>query len=167
MMMFIGLFTSCKKSSDSQIDSGINPFSNGGSERNMIVVISDLHLGADLAYAECNHNLEPLEKLLKQIKVAPNVTELVIAGDLIDEWFVPATINTFQGTSQADFVTRVATTNKIVFDAINSIIQEGNILVTYLPGNHDLVITAADIESVLPGINQSRDAMLGLSLIHI
>ena len=162
MMMFIGLFTSCKKSSDSQIDSGINPFSNGGSERNMIVVISDLHLGADLAYAECNHNLEPLEKLLKQIKVAPNVTELVIAGDLIDEWFVPATINTFQGTSQADFVTRVATTNKIVFDAINSIIQEGNILVTYLPGNHDLVITAADIESVLPGINQSRDAMLGL-----
>jgi hypothetical protein len=30
----------------------MDPFSNGGNERNMIVVISDLHLGADLTYAE-------------------------------------------------------------------------------------------------------------------
>lgn len=45
---------------------------------------------------------------------------------------------------------------------MNSIIQEGKILVTYVPGNHDLTITAANIESVLPGINQARDAALGL-----
>ena len=162
MVMFIGLLTSCEKSSDSPIDSGINPFSNGGGERNMIVVLSDMHLGADLAYGECKDNLEPLEKLLKQIKVAPNVKELVIAGDLIDEWFVPATTDTYEGKDQADFVQRVATINKDVFDAFNSIIQEGKILVTYVPGNHDLTITAANIESILPGINQARDEVLGL-----
>lgn len=158
VMFVLSIFASC----DNATDSEINPFSNGGNERNMIVVISDLHLGADLNYAECKNNLPSLEKLLKQIKAAPDVKELVIAGDLLDEWFVPATVNTYQGKDQADFVQRIATANKGVFDAMNSIIQEGKILITYVPGNHDLTITAANIESVLPGINQARDAVLGL-----
>jgi metallophosphoesterase superfamily enzyme len=151
VMSVLSVFASCEKSDPT--DPEINPFNNGGNERNMIVIISDLHLGADLDYAECKDNLGALEKLLKQIKAAPDVKELVIAGDLLDEWFVPATINTYQGKDQADFVKRIATTNKGVFDAINSIIQEGNILVTYVPGNHDLTITAVNIESILPGIN--------------
>ena len=104
----------------------------------------------------------PLIKILKQIQASPNVRELVIAGDLVDEWFVPADVDTYQGNDQADFVQRLATTNKEVFDEINNIIQEGKILVTYLPGNHDLTITAASIEIILPGVNQARDNVLGL-----
>jgi UDP-2,3-diacylglucosamine pyrophosphatase LpxH len=160
VLLLLGFFASCKKSDSA--DPEINPFSNGGNERNMIVVVSDLHLGADLAYAECKVNLVPLEKLLNQIKAAPNVKELVIAGDLLDEWFVPATTDTYQGKDQADFTKRIATANKGVFDVLNSIILGGNILVTYVPGNHDLTFTAANIESVLPGINQARDGKLGL-----
>jgi len=160
VILFLFVLASCKKSETS--NPVINPFSNGGNERNMMVVISDLHLGADSAYAECKVNLGPLEKLLKQIKAAPNVKELVIAGDLVDEWFVPATTDTYQGKDQADFVQRLATANKGVFDAFNSIIQEGKILVTYVPGNHDLAITAASIELILPGVNQARDNVLGL-----
>ena len=160
LMSFLGVLTLYKKSEPST--PVINPFSNGGNERNMIVIISDLHLGADLTYAECNVNLGPLEKLLKQIKAAPNVKELVIAGDLVDEWFVPATTDTYQGKDQADFVQRLATVNKGVFDVFNSIIQEGKILVTYVPGNHDLAITAVNIELILPGVNQARDNVLGL-----
>lgn len=140
----------------------IGPFSNGGNERNMIVVLSDVHLGADLNYAECKNNLGALEKLLKQIKAEKNVKEIVIAGDLIDEWFVPATLDTYQGGNQADFVQRIAKANSGVFEAINSIIAEGKILVTYVPGNHDLTITSENIEKVLPGINQARDKTLGL-----
>jgi len=160
VISFLSLFSSCEKSDP--IDHTISAFNNGGNERNMIVVISDIHLGADLAYAECNKNLGALENLLKQIKVASNVKELVIAGDLLDEWFVPANIDTYQGKDQADFVKRIAVTNKGVIDAFNSIIQEGKIRVTYVPGNHDLTITAANIESILPGINQARDAEQGL-----
>jgi UDP-2,3-diacylglucosamine pyrophosphatase LpxH len=165
LMLFLGVFTSCHKSdsSDSEITL-LNPFSNGGTERNMIVVISDLHLGADTSYAECKVNCGPLEKLLKQIKSAPNVKELVIDGDLVDEWFVPATTNTYQGSDQANFVQRLATANKGVFDALNSIIQEGKILVTYVPGNHDLAITAASIALILPGVNQAREDVLGLGM---
>src|SRR3989339_2142842 len=127
VMSLFGVFTSCNKH-DSPWN-GINPFDNGGKERNMIVVISDIHLGADLAYAECKENLGSLEKLLKQIKTAPNVKELVIAGDMLDEWFIPATVDTYQGKDQTDFVQRIAMANKGVIDAFNSIIHEGKILV--------------------------------------
>lgn len=159
-MLVVGLLTSCNKQ-DSPWN-GINPFDNGGKERNMIVVLSDIHLGADLAYAECNENLGPLEELLKRLKESPNVKELVIAGDLLDEWFVPATIDTYQGKDQADFVQRIATANKGVIDALNSIIQENKILVTYVPGNHDLTVTEESVSLILPGINQKRDPELGL-----
>ena len=160
VMLVLSVFASCDKSDPT--DTEIDPFSNGGNERNMIVVISDIHLGAELSYAECKSNLPALENLLKQIKAARNVKELVIAGDLVDEWFVPANVDTYQGKDQADFVKRVATANNGVFDALNSIIQKGKILVTYVPGNHDISVTEASIESVLPGISQARDAIQGL-----
>lgn len=159
-LSFLNVFSSCKKTDP--IDHTKNAFNNGSNERNMIVVISDIHLGADIAYAECNKNLGALEKLLTQIKSAPNVKELVVGGDLLDEWFVPAPVNTYQGKDQADFVKRIATTNKGVVDAFNQIIKEGKITVTYVPGNHDLTITAANVESIFPGIKQARDAKLGL-----
>lgn len=162
-MIFLSLFLSCEKSNPvSTTDSGINPFSNGYNERNMIVVISDLHLGADLTYAECNTNRAPLKKLLEQIRVAKEVKELVIAGDLFDEWFVPATTDTYQGRDQTDFVERIAIANRDVIDAFNRIIQDGNILVTYVPGNHDLTITAENVNRIFPGINQARDNEQGL-----
>ncbi len=126
MVIFLSALTSCDKSDPvSPPDQGVNPFSNGGDERNMLVVISDIHLGADLDYAECKENLGALENLLEQIRVAPNVKELVIAGDLFDEWFVPALTNTYEGNDQSGFVQRIAETNSGVFDAINLIIQDG------------------------------------------
>jgi hypothetical protein len=82
LVLFLSLVTSCKKS---DTDPVIDPFSDGTTERTMIVVMSDLHLGADLDYAECKENRAPLENLLNQIRVSQNVKELVIAGDLIDE----------------------------------------------------------------------------------
>lgn len=160
LMVLLCFVSSCDKSDPS--DSGNDPFNNGTKERNMIVVLSDIHLGADLEYAECKNNLGPLEKLIKQIKTSSNVKELVIGGDLLDEWFVPAPIDTYKGKDQADFVKRIAATNKGVIDALNSIIQEGKILVTYVPGNHDLTVTESSVELILPGINQKRDPEQGL-----
>lgn len=162
VLLFLFTLISCNNNPTTTSNPVIDPFSNGGTERNMIVVMSDMHLGADLSYAECNNNLGALEKLIKQIKASPNVKEFVIAGDLIDEWYVPATVNTYDGGGQSGFVSRLAAANSGVIAALNSIIQEGLILVTYVPGNHDLAINSASIESILPGINQARDAVLGL-----
>ena len=127
------------------------------SERKLIIFISDIHLGADDSYSEINKNREPLVKFLEQIRKAPNIKELVIGGDLIDLWFVPSSTETFKGKTQNDFVRVVAKNNKHVITAFNNIIRDGKIKVTYIPGNHDLTVTAEDIESILPGIDQQRD----------
>ena len=140
----------------------IDPFTNDSNKRDLVVVISDLHMGADLSYAEFNNNAKTLQSFLEKVRVSPKIKELVIAGDLVDEWFVPANVDTYQGKDQESFVKRIGETNKEVFEDFNQIIKEGKIKVTYLPGNHDLTVTAKEIESVLPGISQARDDVQGL-----
>jgi UDP-2,3-diacylglucosamine pyrophosphatase LpxH len=163
ILVVIGLLSSCSDSETvSPTELELNPFTNGSSERNLVLLISDIHLGADLNYAEINSNLPYLEKFLEKVRVSPNVKELVLNGDILDEWFVPADVNTYNGKGQLDFVQRVASANKGVVDLFNKIIQEGKIKVTYLPGNHDLGIIDANIAAIFPGINQARDDVQGL-----
>ena len=158
------MLTGCEKNSSEPSDPGI--FSNNDGVRNKIVIISDLHLGAG-PYAECKENLPYLAEFLKEIKNSDGVKELVIAGDLVDEWFIPAGIEAYDGQTQIDFARRLADSNKIVFDELNEIMANTDILVTYVPGNHDLAIEEQSIESILPGINQARDeGLLGLGTYY-
>ena len=76
---------------------------------------------------------------------------------MIDEWFVPMKFDTFNGKTQLDFVKSVAFNNKPVIDAFNSIIKDDKVKVTYVPGNHDLLINSEDIQSIMPGISEARD----------
>ncbi len=126
-------------------------------ERSVIVVISDLHLGKDDRYAEIQKNRAPLVDFLQKLRCAPNIKELVIAGDLIDEWFIPAVTDTYAGKSQKEFVQAVAANNKAVVDAFNDLIWDGKIKVTYVPGNHDLLITSESIQTLFPGMAEARD----------
>ena len=128
--------------------------------RSQIVVISDIHLGVDDAFAETKQDRPALVNFLIQIKNSPNVAELVIAGDLLDGWFLP--MDYVLPDSQSTFFDSVAANNQDVMDAINAIITAGQIKVTYVPGNHDLLLTEADLERILPGINQKRNDVQGL-----
>lgn len=129
-------------------------------ERSQIVIISDLHLGIDDAFAETVANKQALASFLTQVKTAPHISELVITGDLFDGWFLP--MEYVLPDSQADFFDGVAANNQAIVDAFNNIIQAGDIKVTYVPGNHDILLTEADVARILPGINQARDANQGL-----
>jgi len=162
ILMFLLLQLSYAGNVSGGSGSAVNPFNNGSSVRNEVVIISDLHMGADLSYSELNANLPALEKLLNTIRVSPNVKELVIGGDLVDEWFVPANVDTYQGKGQSDFIKRLSVANQGVITAFNNIIKDGKIKVVYVPGNHDLAITAESINLLLPGIIQVRDPQLGL-----
>ena len=128
--------------------------------RSQIVIISDLHLGVDGRFAETEKNKPALVEFLKQIKDSPNVKELVILGDLFDGWFLPMDYK-LPATTGA-FFDAVAANNKPIVDAINAIIKGGQIKVSYAPGNHDLLMTQADLQRILPGINQARDDIQGL-----
>lgn len=129
-------------------------------ERTQIHIISDTHLGVSDAFAETQANRQPLVDYLNQIRISPNVKELVIAGDLLDGWFVP--MDYILPATQDAFFDAVAANNPTVVAAINAIIQEGIIKVTYVPGNHDLLMTEADVARIFPGINQDRDSVQGL-----
>ncbi|MGI6783086.1 MAG: metallophosphoesterase [Aminivibrio sp.] len=128
-----------------------------GGERSVVVVISDIHLGMDDAYAEIRENRAPLAEFLQKIRRSPNIKELVIAGDFIDEWFIPAGMDTYAGQTQKEFARRVAANNESVAGAFRDIISDGKIKVVYVPGNHDLLISSETIQSVFPGMAEARD----------
>jgi UDP-2,3-diacylglucosamine pyrophosphatase LpxH len=143
------------------VDYSFNLDSDGISEldnkRSLVVCISDIHLGANDSYSEITRNRDALVNFLNQVRVSPNVKELIIAGDLIDEWFIPMNLETFSGKTQRDFVKSVAFNNKPVIDAFNNIVKDNNVKVTYVPGNHDILIDSNDMESIIPGVSQARD----------
>jgi hypothetical protein len=95
-----------------------------GDERSVIVIISDLPLGMDDRYAEIQKNRVPLAAFLQKLRRAPNIKELVIAGDLIDAWFISADTDTYAGKTQKEFVQAVAANNQAVVDAFNDIIRD-------------------------------------------
>lgn len=130
-------------------------FGDKGS-RNKILVISDIHLGADPSYTECLDHAPRLIQFLKEVRKSSDIKELVIAGDLVDEWYVPARVNTYGGGTQKDFIKKIAANNQEIFECFNGIIKDKKIKVTYIPGNHDLGITPESIEELMPGVNQAR-----------
>ena len=92
-----------------------------GGDRSVIVVISDIHLGMDDRYAEIQKNRAPLADFLRKIGNAPNIRELVIAGDLIDEWFIPLVWTPTPEKPKSQITEPSPRTTK-VFDAFNGII---------------------------------------------
>ena len=130
--------------------------------RTITVVISDLHMGdqrsIDSGYGWTIKNRAKLVSFLKLLRQQPNIKELVIAGDLFDEWVAPMAYDTFNGATQSGFVDMIVAANGAVFAAVNDLITDGLITVIYVPGNHDMLATSADLQRVLPGITEARDA---------
>lgn len=129
-------------------------------ERTQIMVVSDFHLGVDSSFAELEKNKQALVDFLVQVKDSPNVKELVIGGDLLDEWFLP--MHYQMPDSKAAFFDQVAANNQDIVNAFNAIIKAEEITVTYVPGNHDLLLTEADVARIFPGISQARAELQGL-----
>ena len=160
LLMTVALFlVSCDKDDDPIVT---NPFDDqsesSDAARSKIVVISDLHMGNDLVYSENVKHLDRLEQFLKEVRASETIKELVLGGDILDEWYVPTRIDTYGSGTQADFVRKSVEANKDVFDVLNGIIRDGHIKVTYLPGNHDMGFLPEQINIAMPGVNQARDA---------
>ena len=127
-----------------------------GTAANKIVVISDTHLGVDDAYSETVQNKQLLVDFLHRVAATDDIAEVVIAGDFFDEWFQP-----FSAAPHADcatFYRQVAQNNADVINAIEELMTTYGKKVTYIPGNHDMTLDFDTVASVLPGINQARDA---------
>lgn len=118
------------------------------------IVISDIHLGVDDRIAECVQNRSLLISFLEHLRREKQVDEVVINGDFLDQWFYPGDYE-ITGDSNT-FYLDVAANNAPVIDAFKALLADG-IKVVYIPGNHDMTLSAATLDQILPGIVQARD----------
>lgn len=126
-------------------------------KRNLVVCLSDILLGIDDSFSELKNNKKSLELFLKKIRFSSDVKELVFAGNIFDQWSIPGNLDTLDGKSQLYFINKIAENNINIIDLINKIILDNKIKVTYIPGSHDMLFTEGEVDTVLPGIHQSRD----------
>jgi UDP-2,3-diacylglucosamine pyrophosphatase LpxH len=123
----------------------------GGHKRH-VVAISDVHLGTlDPTVWYQPHLHEPyLVHLLDWVvREAEHIRELVLLGDIVDFWTYPADV---RPPTFAD----IAACHPTIFGLDGKLAEALDALdgaVTYVPGNHDQGITAAEVIpwSWLPG----------------
>ncbi len=124
-------------------------------KKNKVVVVSDIHLGVLDKYSENLKNRAVFIEFLKRVENTADIGELVIAGDFLDEWYLPLTYPAYSDSGK--FYWHVVKNNQAVFDELNALIGKG-VKLTYVPGNHDMTLEGDVLAQALPGINQARDA---------
>ena len=87
---------------------------------------------------------------------------------MFDEWYIPTRTDSYAGGTQADFIRKTVAANQSIFNVLNRIIKDGNVKVTYIPGNHDMGFTAENVDIAMPGVNQARDSKekFGIGTYH-
>ncbi|KAF5032763.1 hypothetical protein DSECCO2_613740 [anaerobic digester metagenome] len=146
LMNFIGCTTLSKQ--DAAGSAGVQPLWDAGSTRDKIIVVSDLHTGFEDAYAEILENRPYLIEFLQRIAVTSDVREVVLNGDILDEWFLPLS---FVEIDRAEFYRKNIENNKDLVDAFKDVMDAGINLV-YVVGNHDMSVNVQYIEEAIPGM---------------
>lgn len=140
--------------------------------RTKTIFISDIHLGtADSVKRKYGWFWEEKGKLLGQFlnQVAGDATvaELVIVGDLFDEWVVPFDTSPVSPGSDQFSVIAAASQNQPVIAGLKQLIATPGITVSYVPGNHDMLMKGQQLTQILPGINPIIDsAVTGKGIYH-
>lgn len=116
-------------------------------DKRLIVAVSDIHLGTDHPCAWYQRSLhEPYLAHLLQwvIDRADQVRELVLLGDIVDTWTYPA------DEAPPTFAEIAACQPAILGPAglLAQALDALNGAVTYVPGNHDMDVTQADLDLV-------------------
>ncbi len=138
------------------------PSTQYGSESRKIIFVSDIHLSANATTAWIYEHIGPLANFLQSLNARTDISELVILGDLLDDWNVPTddSPSNFEQILAADH-------NEPVVAALQEICANPNIRVTYVTGNHDLLSFEPSakllIENTFPGmVIRSDDPGLGV-----
>jgi len=134
---------------------------NDTNKRNSIICISDIHMGDPrslaLGYCWFSKNQVALENLLDVVLTSPQVRQLVILGDLFDEWVVPYRLSPFDSTAginnSGDYFHAIAnsTFNTGIINKLKAVAASGTIQLIYVPGNHDMLLTNDILQEIIPG----------------
>lgn len=128
-------------------------------QRTQIIVISDIHMNDDralLGYGWFFENSALFTEFLQYVRDSQTVAQLVIAGDLFDNWVVPLNLEPYQDgvTDDLGYFQSVAYNpiNSESVAMINQIADAGNIKVVYVPGNHDMLFTEDICSTIFPNV---------------
>jgi UDP-2,3-diacylglucosamine pyrophosphatase LpxH len=131
-------------------------------QRNAILCISDIHMGEYRAvtnnYCWFSKNDSALTDLLDLVLTTHQVKQVVILGDLFDEWVIPygfAPFDTASGIHDSrGYFLSVANSpvNIPVINKLKAIASGSEIQLIYVPGNHDMLLTKSVLEEIIPGI---------------
>jgi UDP-2,3-diacylglucosamine pyrophosphatase LpxH len=141
---------------------------NDTTKRNSIICISDIHMGdprsVALGYCWFGKNEAALESLLNVVSTNPQVRQLVILGDLFDEWIVPYRISPFDPlagiNNSRDYFLAIANApvNINIINKLKAIASSGTIQLIYTPGNHDMLLTKEILQEIIPGVIWQGDS---------
>jgi UDP-2,3-diacylglucosamine pyrophosphatase LpxH len=115
--------------------------------RNKRIFISDIHMGDDRSmtqphpYGWLRKNIPNLENFLAELLHRPDVAEVVILGDMFDEWVIPVDADPL---SSFDAICNNPSNAKIIAN-IKALAASADIALSYVPGNHDMSMASGDI----------------------
>ena len=137
-------------------------------QRDLIVCISDVHMGDARAtsgsYCWFHNNATALENFLDYVLNCEEIKQVVILGDLFDEWMVPYDASPFDPqvgiTSSEEYFLAIANNlvNIQIINRFRDIANHADIDLVYIPGNHDMLLTQNILEEIIPGIIWQGDA---------
>ena len=126
--------------------------------RNKLVFISDLHMNVNGNYSWLVKHAWDLARFLNNVNTRNDVAELIILGDLLDDWVSPVkyTPQTFADILADNY-------NNGVVPALQKVCYNRNIAVTYVVGNHDMLSFEAQNRDVIartfPGMTIISDPL--------
>ena len=138
------------------MQSWLKPRFRRKAKRNKLVFISDIHLNVDANYSWMTQHIDLLANFLGELNGRTDVAELIILGDLLDDWVAPAEV------APHDFVEVLEDgINAPVVGALQDLSSNSDMQVTYVTGNHDLLSFEAANQAVItlffPGMNIVSD----------
>lgn len=130
------------------------------------IYIADIHMNAGRGFKKSNsvHPYEWLGKeeanrfarFLEYLNDSATIREVVILGDLMDDWVYP--VNE-EPPSLQDILD--ASINKKIVQSSKKLANNEKIKVVYLPGNHDMGVTRELVTKNFPGPNNSPGIIFG------
>ncbi len=131
-------------------------------QRDLMVCISDVHMGDARAtsgnYCWFEDNAVALENFLELVLNCEQVKQVVILGDLFDEWMVPYDASPFDslvGINNSEEYFQAIANNPVniqILDRFRDIANHNDIDLVYIPGNHDMLLTQNILDEIIPGI---------------
>jgi hypothetical protein len=93
-----------------------------GDRKDKVIVVSDLRFGIIDKYSEDVANRGVFVTFVQRLENTADVRELVIAGNFLDEWYLPLTYPAYEDS--AKFYRQVVKNNQVVFDELNALMKK-------------------------------------------